>query len=63
MNEIDTKNMPACRPKYILESLCQEFDGNSFYGLEYIIEDVFLTKKTEPSNSVSPSIDWFGLYD
>jgi hypothetical protein len=55
--------MPACRPKYTLESLCQEFDGNSFYGLEYIIEDVFLTKKPEPSNSVSPSIDWFGLYD
>jgi hypothetical protein len=38
------------------DTLCQEFDGDSFYGLEYILDEYF-QETTAP-----PSIDWFGLH-
>lgn len=41
MDEFDMQNTPAGNPGSPLESLCQEFNGISFYGLEYIIEDFF----------------------
>lgn len=61
MDEFDMQNISAYSPVSTLESLCQEFDGSSFYGLEYIIEDFFRVKKSESVNL--SSIDWFGLYD
>jgi hypothetical protein len=61
MDKFDMQNISAGRPVATLESLCQEFDGSSFYGLEYIIEDFFPVKKSESVNL--SSIDWFGLYD
>jgi hypothetical protein len=44
------------------DTLCQGFDGGSFYGLEYILEDFFQNTTVKPSVSVRPSVDWFGLY-
>ncbi|MDD5580514.1 MAG: hypothetical protein PHY16_14705 [Methylobacter sp.] len=46
-----------------LESLCQEFNGESFYGLEYILEDFFKNKTAKSSGPAHPSVDWFGLFD
>lgn len=63
MDEFDSQNMPTRKPVHTLESLCQEFDGSSFYGLEYIIEDFFQGKKIKAFNSTFQSVDWFGLYD
>jgi hypothetical protein len=62
MDEFDAQNMPTRSPAHTLESLCQEFDGSSFYGLEYIIEDFFQEKRTNALNSISQTVDWFGLY-
>jgi hypothetical protein len=60
MNEYEKQNTLTYSPMYTLESLCQEFDGISFYGLEYIVEDFFQAKKI---NTSLPFVDWFGLYD
>jgi hypothetical protein len=39
------------------DALCQEFDGGSFYGLEYILEDFFRNITVKPSvPAVLPSI-------
>lgn len=46
-----------------LDILCQEFDGKSFYGLEYIVEDFFHKNLKTPVLTESSPIDWFGLYD
>jgi hypothetical protein len=63
MNEFDVQNTPAGNPGSPLESLCQEFNGISFYGLEYIIEDFFQANNIKCANLPSPpSVDWFGLY-
>jgi hypothetical protein len=53
-------------PDVILDNnfdvLCQGFDGGSFYGLEYILEDFFQsTKAKKPAEPVNQSVDWFGL--
>jgi hypothetical protein len=47
------------------EAFSQEFDGGSFYGLEYILEDFFQITTVKPSvpTRPRPSVDWFGLYD
>jgi hypothetical protein len=63
MDEFDIQNVPTRGQAHTLESLCQEFDGSSFYGLEYIIEDFFQEKKTKALISISQTVDWFGLYD
>jgi hypothetical protein len=41
--------------------LSQGFDGGSFYGLEYILEDFFQSATVKPSVFVRSTIDWFGL--
>lgn len=41
--------------------LSQEFDGGSFYGLEYILEDFFQGASVKTSSPNRPFIDWFGL--
>lgn len=43
------------------DALCQDFDGQSFYGLEYILEDFFQDKTIKPPVLAYSSLDWFGL--
>ncbi|MBL1265552.1 hypothetical protein [Candidatus Methylomicrobium oryzae] len=63
MDEFDMQNAPVHNPSSPLESLCQEFNGISFYGLEYIIEDFFQAQHAKSANSLSfHSVDWFGLH-
>lgn len=45
----------------IIEQLGKEFNSDSFYGLEYIVEDLIKDKGRECP--VDNSIDWFGLND
>ncbi len=45
----------------ILEQLDREFDNGRVYGLEYILEDLKMTKTKEQSSD--HSFDWFGLND
>ena len=45
------------------DALCREFDGGSFYGLEYILDDISPNKKRKPTPPARSSIDWFGLYN
>lgn len=47
----------------ILDAFCQEFDGVSFYGLEYIVEELFQKKKKNPPTNSHSSEDWYDLYD
>ncbi|MFA5983357.1 MAG: hypothetical protein WC782_05025 [Methylococcaceae bacterium] len=44
-----------------VDALCQDFNGDSFYGLEYILEDFFQINQ-EKSVTIPAQIDWFGLY-
>jgi hypothetical protein len=60
MNTINETIKPNVTPN--LDALCQEFNGNSFYGLEYILDEYFQETTTHPSVPAPPSIDWFGLY-
>jgi hypothetical protein len=43
-----------------LDALCREFNGDSFYGLEYALEDVFQGMTAMPVPAC-PAVDWFGL--
>ncbi|MGJ0486260.1 MAG: hypothetical protein ACR65R_17240 [Methylomicrobium sp.] len=63
MNEFDMQNTTRRNSNDTLEALCQEFNGISFYGLEYILEDFFQMKGTQSANLTSAAVDWFGLYD
>ncbi|WP_157203394.1 MULTISPECIES: hypothetical protein [Methylomicrobium] len=63
MDEFDMQNTPVHNPSSSLESLCQEFNGISFYGLEYIIEDFFQIQNAKSATSPSfHPVDWFGLH-
>jgi hypothetical protein len=42
--------------------LCQGFEGGSFYGLEYILEEFFQSSELISSPPAKSDIDWFGLY-
>ncbi|MGR8941107.1 MAG: hypothetical protein ACU83P_05900 [Gammaproteobacteria bacterium] len=59
----DKKRTVESSPTNSLDDLCQEFDGISFYGLEYIVEDFFQSQKTNPPHSSFEDVDWFGLDD
>lgn len=41
--------------------LCEGFDGEHFYGLEYILDDFFQNPAIKPTTPVQQSVDWFGL--
>jgi hypothetical protein len=44
-----------------MNSLCQGFEGESFYGLEYVLDD-YLENSKEKSLAPKPvGFDWFGL--
>lgn len=63
MNAINNNKTQDVNYKNDLDILCQEFDGQSFYGLEYILEEFFQSTTVKPSVPASHYIDWFGLYD
>jgi hypothetical protein len=63
MNATDTGKTPAADLNNEFDSLCQAFEGGSFYGLEYILEDVFHRPTVTPPAPARPPVDWFGLYD
>ena len=45
------------------DTLCLDFNGSGFYGLEYVLEDFFQNITTKKPVSADPAFDWFGLYD
>ncbi len=63
MDELDKQNKTARSQPNLLESLCQEFNGISFYGLEYVVEDLFQTRTAKKANLPYTVVDWFGLND
>lgn len=63
MNEFDQQNAAARPESNVIESLSLEFNGLSFYGLEYVVEDFFQPKMAKSTNFVRTAVDWFGLYD
>lgn len=54
-------NTPEVNPTNFLDTLCQGFEGGSFYGLEYVLDDFFENTKEKPPVPVLPGFDWFGL--
>lgn len=46
-----------------LDVLCREFNGESFYGLEYIVEDFFQIDSNSTHLKQGSAFDWFGLFD
>jgi hypothetical protein len=63
MKAINSSKTPDVNFSVNLEILCQEFNGESFYGLEYILDDFFKNKTAKISVPARPSVDWFGLLD
>lgn len=62
MTITNTTNTSTAKALNSFDTLSESFEGGSFYGLEYILDDFFqeelhITVKGEPSE-----IDWFGLY-
>jgi hypothetical protein len=47
----------------ILNTLAQDFNGNSIYGVEFILEDLYESNKKELFKKESDNFDWFGLSD
>ncbi|MGR9085569.1 MAG: hypothetical protein ACU841_00660 [Gammaproteobacteria bacterium] len=63
MATIDETENPEPDPNNNLETLYQEFGGTSFYGLEYIVDDLFQNIRLKTSSSSRSTVDWYGLYD
>lgn len=61
MKTINKNKTPDIDLDNDFDVLCQGFDGEHFYGLEYILEDFFQNRKVKPAEPVQPSFDWFGL--
>lgn len=61
MKAIDKNKTPDVNLNNKFDALSQDFDGGTFYGLEYILEDFFQPSTVKPSVPVHPGIDWFGL--
>lgn len=60
MKSINNKT-PEVDQSNKFDALCQGFDGGSFYGLEYILEDFFQDAKAKHASPARPAVDWFGL--
>lgn len=63
MDKADMQNTPIHNPANTLDALSKEFNGNSFYGLEYVVEDLFQHKMLKTIDRPPHKVDWFGLYD
>lgn len=62
MKTINQNKTPDANLDNNFDVLCQGFDGEHFYGLEYVLEDFFQSTTVKSSDSVQQSVDWFGLY-
>lgn len=62
MKTINQNKTPDTNLDNNFDVLCQGFDGEHFYGLEYVLEDFFQSTTVKSSDSVQQSVDWFGLY-
>ena len=63
---MDAAKKPKAQEKNlnnVLDALCQEFGGVSFYGLEYIVDELFQKKKTKARPSTRRPDDWLDMYD
>jgi hypothetical protein len=63
MKARNENKMPLVNRNINFDALSQEFDGGSFYGLEYVLEDFLQNTIVKPTAPVRPAIDWFGLYN
>ena len=63
MKSTNKNKTPDVNLNNSFDTLCKEFDGRSFYGLEYILEDFFQNKPVKSPAPARPSVDWFGLYE
>lgn len=61
MKAINQNKTPEANLDDNFDVLCQGFDGGSFYGLEYILDDFFQSTTAKPTIPVQHSVDWFGL--
>ncbi|MGR8979669.1 MAG: hypothetical protein ACU84H_06210 [Gammaproteobacteria bacterium] len=63
MDAANKPKTPDMNLENVLDVFCQEFDGISFYGLEYIVDELFQTKRKKPPVSPRSSDEWFDFYD
>jgi hypothetical protein len=61
MNAINQNKTSNIEPDNNFDALSQGFDGEHFYGLEYILEDFFQNTTVKTAVPAQPSFDWFGL--
>lgn len=62
MKVTNKTKIPEVNSTINFDTLCQGFEGGSFYGLEYILEDFFQNTEAKPCAPTKPDFDWFGLY-
>ena len=61
MKLTDNINTLVVNPINFLDTLCQGFEGGSFYGLEYVLDDFNESAKEKPPVPFLHGFDWFGL--
>ena len=54
-------NTTVVNPSTFLDTLCLGFEGGSFYGLEYVLDDLNESAKEKTPVPILPGFDWFGL--
>jgi len=54
-------NTTVVNPSTFLDTLCLGFEGGSFYGLEYVLDDFNESAKEKPPVPFLHGFDWFGL--
>ena len=47
----------------IVESFSQEFNGHDFYGLEFILDELYDETENNLQKKNTAKVDWFGLTD
>ncbi len=47
----------------IVESFSQEFNGHYFYGLEFILDELYDEKEKSLQKKSASTVDWFGFSD
>lgn len=63
-NEIKAADAIASNTIIDMSSLSKDFNNDSFYGLEYVIDDFFQDTSAKATPTPTSSfVDWFGLYN
>lgn len=47
----------------LMETLMQEFNGHSVYGLELILDELYDKMRHESAKKGRDKVDWFGFSD